>query len=139
MEKENNTDTLSEAEINEIHASYVSGVDKWQRIYCGLASSLKKYEDGIIYIRIENTEKVRLSNFETAEKIVESWITFNDKLKQAKGWVVYFYRTNASPGFAFSYNDAKNEDFIEDAVKQMKAEKELKLVNISSGIFVPKQ
>jgi len=139
MKKENNLDSLSRAEINGINAWYIHEIDKFYRMYAGLASSLKKYEDGIVYIEIENTEKVRLSNLETAENIVESWINGNDKLRQAKGWVVYFYRTNASTGFVFSLNDAKNEDFIENVVKQIKAKKELKLVNIFSRIFVPKE
>jgi len=133
--KKNNFTTLSKAEIDKIRDQYVRGVDKWRRMYMGLSSSLKKYEDGIVYIEIENTEKVASSDFKTAEAIVQSWVGFSKELRQARGWVVYFHKTNVPTGFTISFNDPNNKDILENFVNQMNVKKELQLVNIFSGIF----
>ena len=127
--------TLSENEIKKINEEHIWGVDKWNRMCAGLASCLKKYEDDIIYIEIENTEKVRPSNFETAESIVQSWLGGVSELRQAKGWVVCFYKTNASTGFLIGFNDLENKDIVASIVNQVKVEKELQLVGIFSGVF----
>lgn len=52
-----NTQTLPESKVKEISLRYISGVDKWRRMYAGMASSLERYENGIIYLKVENTEK----------------------------------------------------------------------------------
>ena len=126
---------LSRTEINKINESHIRGVDKWNRMHAGLATNLERYDNDIVHIKAENTEKVKLSNFETTEGIVKTWIQFNNELKQAKGWIVYFYKTNASTGFMVNANDLKNKNVIDGVVEQMNAEKELRLVNIFSGVF----
>lgn len=135
LKHKNNTNTLSKSEVNKINKRYIRGVDKFRRMFVGLSSNLKKYEDGIIYIAIENMEKIKLSNFKTVEGVVESWIDCNGELKQAKGWVVFAYKTNASTGFIISNSDLENQDVIKKAINEIKVEKDLQLVNIFSGIL----
>ena len=86
-----NPTTLPQSEIYEISSRHIRGSDKWYRMYCGLASDLKKYEDGIVTIKIENTEARFPSNFETAFRFAKEWINHNDEINQAIGFVVLFY------------------------------------------------
>lgn len=133
--KENNLATLSAVEISNVNSRHIRGMDKWNRMFLGWSSDLEKYEDGIIHIKVENTEKAGLPYFEKARNIVKTWVDCNDELKQAKGWVVYFYRTSVSTGFAISFDDLKNEDVIKKVIEQMRGEGELQLIGVFSGVF----
>ena len=82
-----NNQNLTEFEVKKISERYVCSVDKWNRMYAGIASNLTRYEDDIIHIKVENTEKVKPSSFETAENIVKTWVGFNSELRKAKSWV----------------------------------------------------
>lgn len=127
--------TLTQSEVYEICDKHVRGCDKWYRMFCGLASSLKKYEDGIITIKIENTGARFPSNFETAVRLTKKWIEFNKELQQAVGFIVLFYTTK-STGFNIPTSGI-NKNALEILVEQFKsADKQEKvLTNIFSGLF----
>lgn len=137
MNNNQNINSLSESEVKEISSGHIRGSDKWFRMAAGLASELKKYENGIIYLDIKNTEQRFPSNYETALKLVESWINGNKELTQVKGFVVYLYKTNRSTGFLipFSSIEKNREAIIGDIVAKMKAEENLTLVGIFSGLI----
>lgn len=90
--KDKKIETLSPAEVEEISSRSIRGCDKWYRMCAGISSKLEKYEDGIMYLRIENTEIKFPSNSDTAVKFACEWIKWNEELKNAKGFVVLFYQ-----------------------------------------------
>ena len=132
----NNTQTLSKSKVKEISSRYINGVDKFRRMYAGMASSLERYENDIIYLKIENTEKRLPSNYETALSLVNCWMRFNKELSQAKGFVVSFYRT-ISTGFVLNFEDIKNEDKIKQVLEELKSSGKQKseLVSVFSGVL----
>ena len=134
----NNTQTFPESKVKEISSRYISGVDKFRRMYAGMASSLERYENGIIYLKIENTEIKLLSNYETALSIAECWIKFNKELSQAKGFVVSFYKT-ISTGFAMTLKDMdSNKGLTDNLIKEFISagnQKEYELINVFSGLI----
>ena len=90
-DRDKNVETLSLAEVEKISSRSIREFDKWYRMCAGISSRLEKYEDGIIYLRIENTEKKFPSNSDTAIKFACEWVKWNKELKSAKGFVVVFY------------------------------------------------
>ena len=134
----NNTQTFPEYKVKEISSRYISGVDKFRRMYAGMASSLERYENGIIYLKIENTEIKLLSNYETALSVAECWIKFNKELSQAKGFVVSFYKT-ISTGFAMTLKDMdSNKGLTDNLIKEFISagnQKEHELINVFSGLI----
>ncbi len=129
------TGRLSKAEVNKISDRYIRGVDKWRRMFQGLASNLEKYENNIIYITIKkNTETVDTADFACAKEIVDCWIRWSEALQNASGWVVVMYRTNRSTGFCL-HSSALHNDLLADVVNQMKRPEEKQLVGIFSGIL----
>ena len=63
----NSAGTLSRNEVRRISSRAIRGYDKWHRMWAGIASELERYEENIMYLRIENTEKTWPSNHQTAE------------------------------------------------------------------------
>lgn len=133
-----NIDILSESDLERINLNYVLGVDKWHQMYCGIASHLDRYEKGIIYLNVKNTEKKYLSNYGIALMLIKLWVNNTKEISQAKGFVVSFYRT-ISTGFVMTVEDMENnkelidklnQDFI-SAVKQQNNE----LINVFSGLL----
>lgn len=106
------------------------------RMYAGMASNLEKYENDIIYLRIENTEKQFPSNYETAIKRVKTWMELNKELSGAKGFVVSFYSTK-STGFVLNHEDIKDKDKIKQVVEELKlvGKQKSELINIFSGFL----
>src|SRR3989344_712390 len=122
---------LSKSEVKKIDSSYVRGVDKWRRMYAGVASNLERYEKDIIYLKIENTEKQFPSDYGTALKIAKSWKEFNKELRNAKGFTVSFYSTK-STGFVLNHEDIKDEDKIKQVVEELKSAGKQKSERIST-------
>lgn len=136
MEKQN-TGFLSDSEIKEISSRYIRGCDKWYRMYAGIASDLERYENGIIHLRIKNTENKFSSNYETAIRFARDWFNGNAELKDAKGFVVSFYKTTFT-GFSMKGTDiVDNKDLLNDLVQQIRLsnQEEKELVEVFSGLF----
>lgn len=129
--------TLSQSEVKALSLSHIKGVDKWNRMLQGLASDLERYENGILYLKIDNTETKLSSSQKTAVEIAHTWVRFNDKLKGAKGFVAMFY-TSGSTGFMVNADAVGKKDVIgklvQDFVSSGQQKKEL--VNIFSGLLV---
>lgn len=129
--------TLSQKEVAEIADRHVKGTDKWYRMFAGMSSDLERYENGVIYLKIENTEKREPSNITTAKKMVNSWASGNKELSQAKGFVVSFYRTE-STGFVLDNKDLQDKAKIVAEVNKLKSsvkQKKHTLINIFSGLL----
>ena len=129
-----NIDTLSETTIAGISSKHIHSVDKFYRMFAGLASHLERYEKDIIYLRIENTEKKLPSNYKTALDLAKCWWIGNKELSHAKGFVVSFYGTK-STGVVFNYEELKDEGKIKQAVEELKSagKQKSELINIFSG------
>ena len=141
MKENKNTKTLSDSEVKQISSRSVSGWDKLHRMYAGIASNLEKYENDIIYLRIENTEKKFPSSYETAIRFTHSWINANNELRQAKGFVVAFYKCEFT-GFAIAGPDAvNNPDMFKTLVEKIQSASQLEkeLVSIHSGLLALKE
>lgn len=81
--------------VAEISYRSIKGYDKWYRMFMGIASDLEKYEDGVIYLKISNTEKHLPSSYATAIKFARHWVSWNKELASAQGFVVSFYSYRA--------------------------------------------
>ncbi|MEK7568040.1 MAG: hypothetical protein AAB498_00155 [Patescibacteria group bacterium] len=137
MKENQNAKTLSDSEVKQISSTSIRGWDKWNRMYAGIASNLEKYENDIIYLRIENTEKTFPSSYETAIRFTHSWINGNEELRQAKGFVVSFYKCKFT-GFAIAGPDAvDNPDLFKTLVEKIQSASQLEkeLVSIHSGLL----
>lgn len=133
--------SLPEIKIKEISSRYILGYDKWYRMCAGISSDLERYEDGIIYLRIKNTEKINPSNDETAAHCALNWRRCNKELREAKGFVVLFYSTSIT-GFMVR-GDAllAEKQLADDLARQFEAASraEPRLINIFSGLFPPQE
>ena len=149
MKNNQNNNSLSLPEIEKISSSHIHGVDKWYRMYAGIASKLERYEYGILYLRVDNTEKQLPSNYDTALKFAECWRKWNKELKSPRGFVVSFYKTQ-STGFVMSFDGVENKDVenkkeaIEKLITELRKtpdepifprEEKKELIGIFSGLF----
>ena len=128
---------MEETEIREIADRYIRGIDKFPRMFAGCASRLERYENGIIYLRIENTERAWPSNYDLAIQKAHNWVRGNVELKDAKGFVVTMFKTTFT-GFAVPGVDIfANPDLIKQLVQLVKSSRNEKkeLITIYSGMF----
>jgi hypothetical protein len=96
-----------------------------------------RYESGVLYLRIDNSEKYLPSNYLTALKFVNDWKKCNEELKNAKAFVVLFYKTK-STGFAVSTQSvADKPEMINKMVQELNEAREQsgEFINIVSGLF----
>ena len=133
-------ETLSVSEVEKISSWSIKNFDKWNRMCAGISSRLERYENGIIYLRIENTEKKFPSNNDIAVKFSREWVKWNEELKDAKGSVVSFYKTRSTgcmvEGDAVIENKNMLYGLLRSLIIESKEEKEL--VNVFSGLFSDK-
>ena len=128
---------LPPSKLKKINEETIKGSDKWFRMYCGISSNLEKYENGIIYLRIENTETKIPSDYKTSIKFAKHWIECNKKeLGQAKGFVVLFYKILIT-GFVLKPSDLSDKNKLKNLVRQFNVlnRRRKKLVGIFSGLF----
>ena len=114
---------------------HIRHVDKWYRMCAGLSSDLKRYEDGILYLEIHNTENCLPSDDATALKMARSWVNNNPELQAAKGYVAVFFKTRFT-GFMISF-DAITPQTPADVCQGFKSarEEEPELVRICAGLL----
>lgn len=130
-----NNKTLTDAEVSAIASRYIKNIDKLYRMYAGISSSLKSYNNGIITLEIHNSEKKKPSDFNTA--IALKWASRNIELKQAEGFVVSIYKT-VSTGFAIPA-DGTNDSILQQLITELKESKPTKLIGIYSGLLTEGQ
>jgi len=132
-----NNKTLTEAEVSAIASKYVRNYDKLYRMYAGISSSLKSYNNGIITLEIHNSERKKPSDYQTAIAFALKWASRNIELKQAEGFVVSFYKI-ASTGFAINAEGADNAT-LQKLISELKESKPTKLIGIYSGLLTEEQ
>ena len=133
----NDINTLSHKETTELSEKHIRGFDKWYRMCAGISSQLERYTDGIIYLKIKNTERCMPSDINTARKLADCWKDNNQELKNAQAFVAIFYAT-VSTGFMVSHEDTLDKEkmkillgnFNEGALNR-----ESKLIEIFNGYF----
>ena len=87
-----------------------------------------------MHIEVKNTERVSNSDRELEMEIVKSWERSIQKyMSNAKGFVVYVYKTNKSTGFAVQADMLNKDETVNDLTAQMNVEEELSLAGIYSG------
>jgi hypothetical protein len=106
-------------------------------MWSGIGSRLERYEDDVLYLRIDNTAKYLPSNYATALKFARDWKKHNEELENAKAFVVLFYKTK-STGFAVNVqNMADKPELINKLVQELNEAREQsdEVVSIASGLF----
>ena len=83
---------LTQEKIKEIRDRSIQAYDKWHRMCRGMGSALENYKDGILYLKIRNSESRSPSNYAVAEDFAKQWIRWNKELSNAKGFVVVFHK-----------------------------------------------
>ena len=132
-----NNKTLTEAEVSAIASRYIRNYDKLYRMYAGISSSLKSYNNGIITLEIHNSEKKKPSDFNTAIAFALKWASRNIELKHAEGFVVSIYKT-ISTGFAIPADEA-DDSILQQLITELKESKPTKLIGIYSGLLTEEQ
>lgn len=140
MNTEDAKNSLSREAVEEISSVAIHAYDKWRRMYAGISSNLEAYENGIMYLTIRNSEKRRLSNYYTAIDYVVDWRRWCAELRNAKGYVITFYKCKVT-GFMVPGTDVVDEikgdavtREILRTIKEMQ-DQEYELVNIFSGLI----
>jgi len=97
MSTQSNAFSLSKSEIKQLNDRHISGVDKWLRMFMGLASEVTKVEHDTIYLQAVYSNKVRRSK---AEIVARTWLRSpnNAFLLQANTIVVTEYTDRGKPG-----------------------------------------
>jgi len=133
----NSAGTLSRNEVRRISSRAIRGYDKWHRMWAGIASELERYEENIMYLRIENTEKTWPSNHQTAEKFARMWSNWNEGLTHAEGFVVSFYKVGTTGSVIAGKDMLHKRGLVYERIQELIAENKRthKLVSIFSGIF----
>jgi len=131
------TSSLSQSKVKEISLRTIKGYDKWFRMMQGVASTLERYEEGIMYLRIENTETAIPSNYDTAIEFSRKWLEWNKELRHAKGFIVLYYKTKST---GILVNAVGTKGVMSALVKEVDKIKspdkeEPELINIFSGLL----
>lgn len=95
----------SKSKLREINEHSMLGWNHWRKEASGLSSSLEKYINCTIHLRIKNTEKKFSSDYKTAFKFARYWANFVDELNGTKSFVVSFYKNEHSPSKVYSMTD----------------------------------
>lgn len=75
--------SLSITQIQALSQAHIRHVDKWYRMFAGLSSDLKRYEDGILTLEIHNTAQHLPSDDVTALKMARSWVNWRHHPRHA--------------------------------------------------------
>lgn len=124
---------LSEEELAVINYRYTKGYDKHYRMHAGMSTILKNYEDDILYLEVQNSEKSKPSNLKTAIQFATEWSSYVKELNNAKAFVVVFYKTK-SAGFSFFLKDFDKEK-TQHLIDELKSSSRGELVSIFSGLL----
>lgn len=135
--KDENIETLSLAEVEEISSRSIKACDKWYRMCAGISSKLEKYEDGIMYLRIENTETKFYSNGDTAVKFAREWMRWNEELKNTTGFVVTFYKVESTGFIMDGLTAIENKNIVWDIMQKfiLESKKEKEPMCVFSGFL----
>ena len=143
--EQKNKTSLSKDEFNRIIARTCTELDQRYGRLSGISSSLERYENGVIYLKIVNMKTIFPSDYKTALKFAEEWRRFNSKeLRCARGFVVLFadaelnqdvswpVENDYPPGCGPCWHDPTRKLRIHRALSDWRSEK---LEEIFSGLF----
>jgi hypothetical protein len=90
-------------------------------MFCGTASHLSLYENGILHLEIRVPgQEGRISVEQLARNIAESW-SYGVRLNGATGYKVYIYKANHPAGFVVDPKGTDREVLAKTFVAAMKA------------------
>ena len=95
---------LSEQEIEQLNERHIGGVDKWLRMFMGIASEITGVANNVIYLQVVYSKKIELSK---AETVARTWLKSpkNAFLRQAETIIVTEYADRGLSGDAMAYDD----------------------------------
>lgn len=91
-------------DLKEVNDRHVRCHDKYYRMYSGLASNIRSYENKTIELEInygDNWPVWWKTLKGTAVQLVNNWL-IQPELKDAERYIVHLYNTRGSSGFAFT-------------------------------------
>lgn len=121
MDSKNNALSLSEAEIEQLNQRHIGGVDKWLRMFMGIASEITSVENNVIHLQVLYSNPLKHSK---AETVARTWLKSpnNAFLLQANTIVVTEYTDRGKPGEVMIF---------EEGMTRREAEEELELQETS--------
>lgn len=101
--------SLSESEIKQLNNRHIGGVDKWLRMFMGVASEVTKVEDNVIHLEVTYSNKVKQSK---AETVARTWLKSpsNAFLLQADTIVVTEYTDRGKPGDIVVFEEGMTQE-----------------------------
>ncbi|GEM_PF-1255925 len=109
MSTQSNAFSLSKSEIKQLNDRHIGGVDKWLRMFMGLASEVTKVEDNVIHLQAVYSNPVKQSK---AEIVARTWLRSpkNAFLRQAETIIVTEYTDRGKPGEVVIFEEGMNRD-----------------------------
>jgi len=117
-----NTLSLTGQEIEELNDRHIGGVDKWLRMFMGLASEITKVEDNVIHLQVVYSNPVKQSK---AEIVACTWLRSpkNAFLRQADSIVVTEYTDRGKPGDVVIFEESMIWEEAEEALNVQETER----------------
>ena len=115
MSTQSNAFSLSKSEIKQLNNRHIGGVDKWLRMFMGLASEVTKVDDNVIHLEVVYSNKVKRSK---AEIVARTWLRSpnNSFLLQANTIVVTEYTDRGKPGEVVIFEEGMNQEELEETL-----------------------
>jgi len=117
-----NTLSLTDQEIIQLNDHHISGVDKWLRMFMGLASEITKIEDDVIHLQVIYSNTVKQSK---AEIVARTWLRSpkNAFLRKVDTIVVTEYTDIGKPGDVVIFKEGMTQEEIEEALNVQETER----------------
>jgi len=103
------TKNLDQRSIAVLNYKNIYSVDEKHRKHAGLASYVFNYRDGIIYLQVDNMERVIATSEKSAHAIAYKWKKDVAELNGAIGYVAVFKKRDTRPGFMYNLDTTKTE------------------------------
>jgi hypothetical protein len=109
MSNQSNAFSLSESEIKQLNDRHIGGVDKWLRMFMGLASEVTKVASNVIHLEVVYSNKVKRSK---AETVARTWLRSpnNSFLLQADTIIVTEYTDRGKPGDVVIFEEGMSKE-----------------------------
>lgn len=115
-------ETISDSqELSDLYSEHVHRAGKFFQMFCGTASRLTLYENGILHLEIRVPgERGGISVEQLARNIAISWSN-GVRLNGATGYKVHIYKANHPAGFVVDTKGSDSEVLAKTLVATMKA------------------
>ena len=117
-----NTLSLTDQDIKALNDRHIGGVDKWLRMFMGLASEVTKVENNVIHLEVVYSNKVKHSK---AETVACTWLKSpnNAFLLQADTLIVKEYTDRGKPGDVVVFEEGMNQKEAEEMLNVQETER----------------